>query len=28
VCTSFIEEHQYQQLDERMQLFHANNPHA
>ncbi len=26
VCTSFIEEHQYAQLDERMTLFQANNP--
>jgi hypothetical protein len=26
VCTSFIEDHQYAQLDERMQIFAANNP--
>jgi aspartate/methionine/tyrosine aminotransferase len=26
VCTSFIEDHQYAILDERMQLFHQNNP--
>ena len=26
VCTSFIEDHQYQQLDERMQVFAENNP--
>ncbi len=26
VCTSFIEDHQYAQLEERMQLFEANNP--
>ena len=26
VCTSFIENHQYAQLEERMQLFEANNP--
>ena len=26
VCTSFIEDHQYQQLDERMQIFAENNP--
>ena len=26
VCTSFIEEHQYAQLDERMQVFAENNP--
>ena len=26
VCTSFIEDHQYDQLDERMQIFAANNP--
>lgn len=26
VCTSFIEEHQYQQLDERMAIFEENNP--
>lgn len=25
VCTSFIEDHQYQQLDERMRLFQQNN---
>jgi aspartate/methionine/tyrosine aminotransferase len=25
VCTSFIEDHQYAQLEERMQLFEANN---
>jgi len=25
VCTSFIEDHQYQQLDERMAIFEANN---
>ena len=26
VCTSFIEDHQYAQLDERMQVFEENNP--
>ena len=26
VCTSFIENHQYAQLEERMQVFEANNP--
>ncbi len=26
VCTSFIEDHQYAQLEERMTLFQANNP--
>ena len=26
VCTSFIEDHQYAQLDERMQVFAENNP--
>ncbi len=26
VCTSFIEDHQYDQLDERMRLFAENNP--
>ncbi|MBR4566147.1 MAG: pyridoxal phosphate-dependent aminotransferase [Prevotella sp.] len=26
VCTSFIEDHQYAQLDERMAIFEANNP--
>ena len=26
VCTSFIEDHQYPQLEERMQIFEANNP--
>ena len=26
VCTSFIEDHQYQQLDERMEVFAENNP--
>ena len=26
VCTSFIEDHQYAQLDERMKVFAANNP--
>ena len=26
VCTSFIEDHQYQQLDERMAVFAQNNP--
>ena len=26
VCTSFIEDHQYAQLEERMQIFEANNP--
>ena len=26
VCTSFIEDHQYQQLDERMAIFSENNP--
>ena len=26
VCTSFIEDHQYQQLDERMAIFEENNP--
>ena len=25
VCTSFIEDHQYTQLEERMQLFEKNN---
>ena len=25
VCTSFIEDHQYQQLDERMAIFEENN---
>ena len=25
VCTSFIEDHQYQQLDERMSIFEKNN---
>ena len=25
-CTSFIYNHQYEQLDERMKLFAANNP--
>lgn len=25
-CTSFIQEHQYDQLEERMQLFEANHP--
>ena len=25
VCTSFIEDHQYAQLEERMQLFEQNN---
>ena len=28
VCTSFIEDHQYSQLEERMQIFAANNPVA
>ena len=27
VCTSFIEDHQYGPLDERMQIFEENNPH-
>ena len=26
VCTSFIQEHQYDQLDERMAIFEENNP--
>ncbi|SFW32921.1 Aspartate/methionine/tyrosine aminotransferase [Prevotellaceae bacterium HUN156] len=26
VCTSFIEDHQYAQLEERMTIFEANNP--
>jgi len=26
VCTSFIEDHQYQQLDERMKIFAENYP--
>ena len=26
VCTSFIEDHQYQQLEERMAVFEENNP--
>ena len=26
VCTSFIEDHQYAQLEERMQVFEQNNP--
>ena len=26
VCTSFIEDHQYQPLDERMAVFAENNP--
>ena len=26
VCTSFIEDHQYAQLDERMAIFEVNNP--
>ena len=26
VCTSFIEDHQYAALDERMQIFNENNP--
>ena len=26
VCTSFIEDHQYGQLEERMTLFAENNP--
>jgi len=26
VCTSFIEDHQYDQLEERMQVFEDNNP--
>ena len=26
VCTSFIEDHQYEQLEERMQVFAENNP--
>ena len=26
VCTSFIEDHQYEQLDERMRIFEVNNP--
>jgi len=25
-CTSFIKDHQYNQLEERMQLFEKNNP--
>jgi aspartate/methionine/tyrosine aminotransferase len=28
VCTSFIEEHQYEQLEQRMRLFQENNPHT
>ena len=28
VCTSFIEDHQYDQLEERMALFEQNNPVA
>ena len=27
VCTSFIEPHQYEQLEERMTIFEENNPH-
>jgi hypothetical protein len=26
VCTSFIEDHQYAQLEERMKVFEINNP--
>ena len=26
VCTSFIEDHQYDQLEERMTMFQKNNP--
>ena len=26
VCTSFIEDHQYAQLEERMQIFQENHP--
>jgi hypothetical protein len=26
VCTSFIRDHQYEQLDERMAIFAVNNP--
>jgi len=26
VCTSFIEDHQYDQLEERMKIFEINNP--
>ena len=26
VCTSFIEDHQYEQLEERMKIFEINNP--
>ena len=26
VCTSFIEDHQYAKLDERMAIFAENNP--
>jgi aspartate/methionine/tyrosine aminotransferase len=26
VCTSFIQDHQYALLDERMEIFHKNNP--
>ena len=26
VCTSFIEDHQYAQLEERMRIFEENNP--
>ena len=26
VCTSFIQDHQYKQLDERMAIFAKNNP--
>ena len=26
VCTSFIEDHQYEQLEERMKIFELNNP--
>ena len=25
-CTSFIKDHQYAQLEERMKLFYKNNP--
>ena len=28
VCTSFIEDHQYEQLEQRMRLFQENNPHT
>ena len=28
VCTSFIEDHQYEPLDQRMAMFEQNNPHT